>query len=74
MATVERNNSSRTRIREGGRPSATSGWGGQKEKHRDHKQQTGQHANKRREKTQRNDMQLWHLSTFGVEGRGSKEK
>lgn len=72
MATVERNNSSRTRIREGGHlPRAV---GGGKKKSTDHKQQTGQHANKRREKTQRNDMQLWHLSTFGVEGRGSKEK
>lgn len=73
MATVERNNSSRTRIREGGRPSATSGWGGKKKSTEitSNKQDNTQTRGERRH---RNDMQLWHLSTFGVEGRGSKEK
>lgn len=71
MATVERNNSSRTRIREGGHlPRAV---GGAKRKAQ-RSQVTNRTTRKQEERRQRNDMQLWHLSTFGVEGRGSKEK
>lgn len=73
MATVERNNSSRTRLREGGHLPRAVGGGGKKKSTEitSNKQDNTQTRGERR---QRNDMQLWHLSTFGIEGRGSKEK